>query len=339
MLDIELPTRRVENWKYSPLDQRLKNVDLGEKNSATGLRADICAKRHPMALLNSQYVNEAQVIEFPANTVLQDPFVLEHYAADDAKRMAHERVILRIGANSQLTVMDQFEGDQGWLNSVVEIELAEGAQLNYFSVLPKSGLQLVHALHVRQQSHSRFEHFVLALGSTFARVDLDVDLLGEGASCANRGAYCLTEQAHFDTHSEIRHLASRTRSDVLFKGIIDDKARGVFNTKAIASKNQKAIEAHQTNRNLLLSSQAEIDTKPELEIYTDDVQCSHGATVGQLDETVVFYLQSRGINEQDARGLLTRSFLLELCDFVQSAGLKEEMTAHLENRLQQHFGK
>jgi Fe-S cluster assembly protein SufD len=177
----------------------------------------------------------------------------------------------------------------------------------------------IGGLFARVGKDARLESHNLHFGGALARVDLEVALAETGAEVDMNGLYCLGGRQHVDNHTRVDHLAAHTRSDEDYRGVLDGRARGVFNGKAIVHEDAQKIEAHQSNSNLLLSEQAEVDTKPELEIYADDVKCSHGATVGQLDTTALFYLRSRGIDESAARSLLTFAFAEEV---VQRIGLK-----------------
>ena len=173
----------------------------------------------------------------------------------------------------------------------------------------------------------------LDLGGKLVRNDVHVDLARPGASCELFGLFMAAEGQHIDNHIRVDHTASRTVSRETFKGIIGDRGRGVFNGKVVVHKNTRQIDATQSSDNLLLSDRAEIDTKPELEIYADDVKCSHGATVGQLDEDQLFYLRSRGVDEETARGLLTFAFANDILRRLDMAELRERVTRRVLNRL------
>ena len=156
---------------------------------------------------------------------------------------------------------------------------------------------------------ARYISHTLSLGGTLSRLDLAVRLAGSGASCELNGVFLADGTQHTDTHSCIQHVVPKTQSSQDYRGLADGKGRGVFNGKVVVHKDAQKTDAKQSSRNLLLSNTAEIDTRPELEIYADDVKCSHGATTGQLDPTALFYLRSRGIAEDEARGLLALAFV------------------------------
>ncbi len=194
-------------------------------------------------------------------------------------------------------------------NAVTELELAEGSRVDHYRLQEESRACFhVGSMHARVERDACFVSHNLQLGAAMGRVDIDVELSEPGAQVTLNGIYFVDGRRHVDNHTRVDHFAPYTASDENYRGIVDERGRAVFNGKAVVHQDAQKIEAHQSNRNLLLSEQAEVDTKPELEIYADDVKCSHGATVGQLDANALFYLRSRGIDQKVARGLLTFAF-------------------------------
>ncbi|MGD1976638.1 MAG: Fe-S cluster assembly protein SufD, partial [Gammaproteobacteria bacterium] len=194
-------------------------------------------------------------------------------------------------------------------NAVTEIRGGAGSRVEHYR-LQEEPAQAFHigGLHARLQRDASLDSHNIQVGAALARLDIGVSLEEPGAELRLNGLYTVDGKRHVDNHTRVDHLAPETRSDELYRGIVDDRGRAVFNGKAVVHKDAQRIDAHQSNKNLLLSQQAEVDTKPELEIYADDVKCSHGATVGQLDKNALFYLLSRGIGEEVARKLLTYAF-------------------------------
>ncbi|MGH8370746.1 MAG: Fe-S cluster assembly protein SufD, partial [Gammaproteobacteria bacterium] len=186
---------------------------------------------------------------------------------------------------------------------------------------------------VEQQSDSRYLSHTLNFGGLWIRNDLHSRLEAAGAEAIFNGLYLVDGRQHVDNHTRIEHLAPATRSDELYRGIIDGHGHAVFNGKVVVARHAIKTDAAQTNNNLLLSRQGEIDTKPELEIYADDVKCSHGATIGQLDEHALFYLRSRGLGSEEARNLLVGAFALAVLDRIASPVLRvfarQQLTAVL----------
>jgi len=175
--------------------------------------------------------------------------------------------------------------------------------------------------YVKQAQDSRFVHHNFALGGGLARSDIHSDL-ETAAECSLNGLFVASKRQHIDNHTRINHLKPHGISREFYKGVLDDRARGVFQGRVIVAENAQRTDSEMNNRNLLLSADAEVDTKPQLEIYNDDVKCSHGVTVGQLEEKSVFYLQSRGVDEATARNILTFAFANEMVDKVENAELK-----------------
>ncbi len=193
------------------------------------------------------------------------------------------------------------------------------------------------SIHADQGRDSRFNSFNLNLGGSLVRTDLVTDLNAEGAEAAYYGLFFLQGRQHVDNHTLVNHNAPRTFSNESYKGILDDRSHGVFNGKVYVKKDAQQIEAYQNNANLLLSDRAEIDTKPELVIYADDVKCSHGATTGQLDEDAVYALRTRGIDAAMARGLLTLAFAGEVMEQVKLSEIAERVERAVAGRLPERF--
>jgi Fe-S cluster assembly protein SufD len=221
-------------------------------------------------------------------------------------------------------------------NVVTEVELGENAAVDYYRLQEESSKAFhISGVHVRQDRDSRFDAHTVTLGSALVRNDVDVRLAAPGAHCELNGLYLAGGRQHVDTHTRVDHLQPHGTSNEFYKGILDGHARSVFNGKVIVHPDAQKTDARQSNKNLLLSVNAEADTKPELEIYADDVKCSHGATVGQLDADSVFYLRSRGLDETAARNLLTFAFAREIIEQVKVAPLRSYLDQAVMQRLPQ----
>jgi Fe-S cluster assembly protein SufD len=191
----------------------------------------------------------------------------------------------------------------------------------------------VATLQVHQDRDSRFASHSISFGGQLARNDINIVLDAEGAGCTLNGLFMVGGRQHVDFHTRVDHAKPNGSSEEVYKGILDGRARGVFNGRVKVHPGAQKTDAQQSNKNLLLSRDAEIDTKPELEIYADDVKCAHGATVGQLDEHALFYLRSRGIGESQARGLLTYGFAREILDRMHLTSLRDKLTEKLLQRM------
>ena len=189
------------------------------------------------------------------------------------------------------------------------------------------------SVHVHQCRDSRYVSHNINLGGLLVRNDIRAALTEPGAEARLYGLFMAGGRQHVDNHTCIDHMAPHTRSDESYKGVLSGRARGVFNGRVVVRPDAQKIEARQSNPNLLLSGQAEIDTKPELEIYADDVKCSHGATVGQLDETALFYLRSRALDADTARDLLVFGFVEEVIDGLAHAPIRDRLESIVKGRL------
>jgi Fe-S cluster assembly protein SufD len=219
-------------------------------------------------------------------------------------------------------------------NAVTEIILHAGAALEHYRVQQES-VQGYHvsSVHVQQEASSRYESHVIALGGALSRTDIETRLAAAGAETVLNGLYMAGGRQHVDHHTRIDHLAPHTRSAEYYRGVLAGRARAVFNGKVVVHPDAQKTDAHQTNANLLLSADAEVDTKPELEIYADDVKCSHGATVGQLDEDALFYLRARAIDLETARSLLTYAFAEDIISRMRFKPIRERLSRLVLGRL------
>ena len=231
--------------------------------------------------------------------------------------------------NSQATIVKLHAGlgvGAYFANAVTEVEVGDGATLRHYRVQSENRESTHLAnLNVRIGKDATYDGFGLHLGGRLSRTDVFARLEGEGGHCGLNGAYLMKGREHCDTTTVIEHHAAHTTCREIFKGILDDEARGVFQGKIIVHPGAQQIDGHQLSNALLLSDRAEMDAKPELEIYADDVKCSHGATTGKLDDTSLFYLRSRGIPEALARNLLIQSFLAEVIDEVKDEAVREAL--------------
>lgn len=275
---------------------------------------------HGFVALAAAAWSDGACIELPAGAIVDEPLHLLHVAATgDAALCARHLVCLGDGARATIVEHHVGSGDAAYLDdSLTDIVLGEGAVLTWV-MLQEAGPRATHIaeLRVEQAAGSRLEATSIALGARLSRTGITTRLAGEGAQATLDGLYLADGRRHVDHHTTIDHAAPGGKSRERFRGIVDGAARAVFNGRVIVRPDAQRSDAAQTNRNLLLSAQAEVDTKPQLEIWADDVQCSHGATVGQLDDAALFYLQSRGIPAATARALLIRAFADEIVAALQ----------------------
>lgn len=271
----------------------------------------------PFTALNTAFIQHGTCIKIPNNVVLEKPINILYLSRDTKEPFAsHPRNLIVMGEQAEATVIESFIGlDEAdyFTNSVTEVVLSENAILKHYKIQQES-LNACHIgnLKIYQKQNSQVESHSVSLGGSLVRNDIHSELAAEGASIVMNGLYMTTDKQHVDNHTRVDHLKPNTNSVENYRGVMNGNSRAVFNGKVVVHPDAQKIEANQNNANLLLSDDAEIDTKPELEIYADDVKCSHGATVGQLDKDMLFYLRSRAIDEDTARSLLTYAFADEV---------------------------
>ena len=262
--------------------------------------------------LNNGFLRDGGVVHVPSGVAVSTPILLS-YTAEESQTpsMAHPYNLIVLERGARAAVIELYGGADGMYlsNSVTEIVVGEGARLEWYKVqMEGPGAYHVGTTNVSLAGNGAFSSFTLDLGARIARNDLSVRLEGEGAACEMNGLYLVSGNGHVDNHTSVDHKSSFTPSRQLYKGVLAGSSRAVFNGKVIARRGTHQVDARQTNNNLLLSNRAMVDTKPQLEIFADDLQCSHGATVGQLNEDELFYLASRGIGPGEARRILTFGF-------------------------------
>jgi len=240
-----------------------------------------------------------------------------------------------------VTIIESYRSPRGgnyFTDTVIDLALDTGARLEHIKVQRESNRAFhIAATNVELGPGSRYDSTTINLGAALSRHDIDVKMDHEGAECLVDGLYMVDGNQHTDTHSRIDHRQPHCSSQQLYKGILDGKSRAVFNGKVFVRHGAQQTVAQQTNKNLLLSNEARVDTKPQLEIFADDVKCAHGAAVGQLEPDEIFYLESRGIRPELARNLLTYGFAEEVIDKIKIDSIRRELDATVLNRLHTTF--
>jgi Fe-S cluster assembly protein SufD len=290
------------------------------------------------AALNAAFLEHGALIHLPKGARLDAPLHLLFVSGSSgAQVVANPRVIVVAEEDSSATIIEDYQsaGDAVYFtNAVVEVFVGERARVEHFKVQSESG----GAFHIATtaadlEGGGAYDLTTITLGARLSRHGIHINMAHEGAECWVDGLYLVGASQHADTHSAIDHAAPRCVSHQLYKGILDGDARAVFNGKVFVRPGAQQTDAKQTNKNLLLSPDARVDTKPQLEIFADDVKCAHGATVGQLDEEELFYLKSRGLHDELARNLLTYGFAEELVDKIKIESIKRQMDEAILNRL------
>jgi Fe-S cluster assembly protein SufD len=291
-------------------------------------------EEHAFVALNTAFLDDGAFVNIPRGQIVDKPFHLVFVSIPDREpTMAQPRTLIVGGVNSQATIVESYVSlgnEVAFTNAVTEIVLEENASIDHYKI-QRENAQTFHVatLQVQQRRSSRFSSHSITTGGSLTRNDVNAVLDGEGGECTLNGLYMAAGRQLIDNHTRIDHVKPHCTSHELYKGILDDHARGVFNGKIYVHQDAQKTDAKQTNKTLLLSEDAVINTKPQLEIFADDVKCTHGATIGQLAEEAIFYLRSRGIGHEDARSLLTFAFANDIIGRIKVEPIRD----HLEELL------
>jgi Fe-S cluster assembly protein SufD len=294
------------------------------------LRSFGAMREMPLAALNAAFMADGVVLRIGANVSIDRPIELLYVASAGSEPVSyHPRNLIFAEAGSGATIVEHHigVGDGAYFaNCVTQIALEAGATLRHYKVESETA-QAFHIANreVQVARDASYESFVLANGGRLARDEIAVVLDGPGAECRLNGAFMARGRQFIDNTTTIDHAKPNTTSREIYKGVLDDQARGVFQGRILVRPDAQKADGQQTSRTLLLSPGAEIDTKPQLEIYADDVKCSHGAAVGEIEEEALFYLRSRGIPETDARQMLVEAFLDDVIDQVAYEPVREAL--------------
>jgi len=305
---------RISNWR----DACAENADI----VATYWGQIARWSQHPFAALNTLCFQDVLVITvLPHQNISVPIHVLVHHQPNGtAPQACFPRILFYLGTQSSATLVESYSGggEHCFTCGVVELVLEPGAKLDYYKVQQENedSSHIVQA-YARLAKQSELRAHIVSLGGGLVRNECDVQLTGEQGICTLNGLYLARGRQHIDNHTEIEHVAPACTSYELYKGIISDRAHGVFHGKIYVHPGAQKTDAKQTNQALLLSEDAEVDSKPQLEIYADDVRCTHGATVGQLDDRQLFYLRTRGISAEQARSLLIYAFAEDIIARIQ----------------------
>jgi Fe-S cluster assembly protein SufD len=292
----------------------------------------------PFVALNTAQHADGAFVWIPKGVRVEQPIHLLLVGRPEERAIAFfPRNLIVAGESSEATVVEQFVtvGEGRYLTvPVTEVALAANAVVDHYK-LQRESTEAYHlaSLHVRQDRDSNFSSHSISWGADLARNDVHANLAGEGCEATLNGLYMVEGTQLIDHHMRVEHAAPHCDSHELYKGILEGRSRAVFNGRIFVHKGAQKTDAKQTNRNLLLSKQAVCNSNPQLEIFADDVKCTHGSTVGQLDETAVFYLRSRGIGEEAAKSLLTFAFAVDIVERVRVPAVRRELEEFLFRRL------
>ena len=332
------------NGRYLPelsspkLPRGIRATPLREANGAVEAHLARYAAYQDRAFvaLNTANFEDGACIEIPKGTVVEDPIHLVFLATGgDVPVISHPRSLIVVGPGSQATVVESYlgHGTKYFTNAVTEIVAGERSVVDHYKLQEEDERSFhVATLQVQLDRDANFSTHSISLGGVLVRNDINA-VLAEGTEATVNGLYLPSGSQHVDNHTMIDHARPHGTSHELYKGILGGASAAVFNGKIIVRPGAQKTDAKQTNKNLVLSEDATINTKPELQIHADDVRCTHGATIGQLDQEAIFYLQSRGIGKEQARDLLTYAFARDIIDRVKVEPLRARLEKIVLERL------
>lgn len=283
----------------------------------------------PFFDLNEAFLTDGAFIRVPRGVVLERPVHLVFLTSSGDPVVTHPRNVIIGEAESQLRIIESYGGPPGalyWTNAVSQVVAHESAVIEHYKLQRESASAFhMASLGYVQEKNATVSNYSLSLGARLARHDIRTELDGEGADVTLNGLYVVKDSQHVDHHTVIDHRVPHCTSRELYKGVLDDASSGVFNGRVIVRADAQKTDSRQSNKNLLLSDDALVNTNPQLEINADDVKCAHGATIGQLDPEAMFYLRSRGIAKNDARRILTRGFMADVSDRIRLAAVRDTL--------------
>ncbi len=294
------------------------------------------SEQHLFAALSNAWASEDGVlVHVPKNGELTKPLYIVHVSTPTgAPATANQRLLVVLETGARASVIEHFastEDEQdGFVNSLTEVSVGENAELRHYRInLEEENLLHVGGIHVNLQRSARLRGFTVSLGSKLKRIDYQINHCGEGADLDLQGVYLPKNKQFVDYHTNVQHKVPHCTSNEIFRGIISDSAHAVFNGRIHIHQDAQKTLAELSNKNLLTSPKAEVDTKPELEIYADDVKCAHGATVSQLNKDAMYYLQARGISRDEAQVMLSFGFINELLQDVAEPAVRDYLAPRL----------
>ncbi|MFA6923023.1 MAG: Fe-S cluster assembly protein SufD [Bacteroidales bacterium] len=290
-----------------------------------------------LSALNTAFAKDGIFIYVPENLILEKPIQLVYivYSTEDIIVQHRNLIIAEKKSQAKIVICDHsLHFNKSFTNAATEIFVGENASIDYYKIQNSSNNTSQNTItQVQQERNSKFLSNVITLHGGFIRNNLNVKLNAEGCQTNLYGLYLCDKEQHIDNHTFIEHGFPNCSSDEKYKGILDDKSEGVFRGKILVQPNAQKTIAFQANNNLLLSNNASVNSEPQLEIYADDVKCSHGATIGQLDTDALFYLRSRGISNEEARMMLMHTYASEIINKINIEPLKERMNDLVSKRL------
>jgi Fe-S cluster assembly protein SufD len=346
--ELGFPTTHDEDWRFTNVAAIARSrfaarpVTIPGTVPASTLRdadRDHLGKYAPenaFVALNTAFLDNVALVRIARGAVVEKPIRIEYSASGQSAHL-HPRTLILVEPDAHCTIVETYRGTGKYFtNAVTEIVAGDAAVVDHYKIQQESP----EAFHISTtQAHlgrsANFTSHSISLGAALARNDIGATL-SEGTEATLNGLYVVNGTQHIDNHTSIDHAKPHGTSHELYKGILDGKASAVFNGRILVRKDAQKTDSKQTNKNLVLSDDAVIDTKPELQIFADDVRCTHGATIGQLDAESMFYLQSRGIGRDQARNLLTYAFAQDIVDRIKVQDLRDSLERVLFEKFHEH---
>ncbi len=312
--------------------------EASEEALAKGFGSIAKIDKDPFTALNTASFEDGVFIDIPQGKTLKKPILLLSFNQSSVGQTVFSRVFINIEKHSEITFIEKIislDEEVYFLNDVTEISVAENAHLYYYK-LQQENRNSIEVSNFETDIHQNgtFSSGVVSLSGGMIRNNLSLNLLGSNCEGNMYGLYLLNGKTHVDNHTNVDHILPHSESNELYKGILADNSRGVFNGKIFVRQEAQKTNAFQQNNNILLSEDAILNTKPQLEIWADDVKCSHGCTAGQMDDEALFYLQARGIGKEMAKGLLLFAFAEEVLSHIKN----EEFRSYCSQQVQERLG-
>lgn len=328
----ELPAEVVRFSQATVVQQKIIEQNLGKV---------VEGPQHLFATLSSAWLDDGVLVHIPRNQILDKPvYVVQVSTLSEQTISVNQRLLVVLDDSAQAEVIEHFvsttEQQNSFVNALTEVVVGDNAQLQHYRLnLEEENIQHIGAVHVNLLRNARLRGFTLALGSKLKRIDYQINHRGQGAELNLQGVYLPRNNQMVDYHSNVQHWVPHCTTSEVFRGIIADSAQAIFNGRIYIHKDAQKTLAELSNKNLLTSNKAEVNTKPELEIYADDVKCAHGATVSQLNATALYYLQSRGVSRTEAEVMMSFGFINELLQQIPEVVVHD----YLLPRLAALFGR
>lgn len=287
--------------------------------------------------MNTAAINDGLFIDIADNQAVEKPVQVLFVSGKSENTLSIPRNLISLGKNSQITLILNYSGIKDssyFVNNVSEISIGENSTLDYLKIQNESrSAYHIDKIQVTQEKYSKLNSFSLSFGGSISRNDLNTEMKDENIESNFYGLYVTSDKQHIDNHTLADHAKPNCYSNEVYKGVLSDSSRGVFNGKILVREDAQQTNAYQTNKTILLSDNARMDTKPQLEIYADDVKCSHGATVGNVDDMALLYLQTRGIPKEKAEMILVKAFVSDVVEEIKIEELQKEVNRLIEQNI------